>query len=163
ISGRFAATDSRKQHLQGRGEIMFCLKLGQHVKIILAALATLALTVGTSSSQVPTVVINFDELPNEGGIHLTGCADATVSGEVFHISSPAVPSGYSPDAICNHIGISQTSSGYLVDILESPGGPISDQVHIYQFVTQYTVIDFISDENQFVTGVPNAIVVETGN
>src|SRR4051812_18198264 len=48
-------------------------------------------------------VINFIELPNEGGIHMTASgfsfADATIPGETFHISSPIVPGGYTPDGI----------------------------------------------------------------
>ena len=146
---------------------MFSLQLGKHVKIVLVALATLALTAGSSSA---AVVINFDELPNDAGIHLTGLdfaanpIDVTKLGsETFHISTPAVPGGYSPDAILSRIGISRTSAGFLVNILESAGGPISDQVWVHQFIPAFTVIDFISDPDQFVVGVnPFATVVETG-
>jgi hypothetical protein len=138
-------------------------------------LAVLALLLGSveqaKAAPIPVVTINFDELPNEAGIHLTGTdaggnpIDVTKLGsETFHISSPQVPSGYSPDAILSHIGISRTSSGYLVNILESADGPISDQVWVHQFIPQYTVIDFISDPAQFVTDViPFATVVETGD
>ena len=147
---------------------MFSLQLGQHIKTVLAALAMLALTAGSSSAGV---IINFDELLDEAGIELTGFDingtpfDVTKLGsEIFHISTPAVPSGYTPDAILSHIGISRTSAGFLINILESAGGPISDQVWVHQFIPLFTVIDFISDESQFVTGVqPFATVVETGN
>src|ERR1700730_13119615 len=103
---------------------MFSLQFGQHVKIVLAALATLALTAGSclaGPGAAAAVVINFDELLNEAGIHLTGFdfngnpIDVTKLGsETFHISSPSVPNGYSPDAILSHIGISMTSGGFLI-------------------------------------------------
>ena len=147
---------------------MFSIQFGKHLKTVLVALATLAFTAGNSSA---TVIINFDELPNEAGIHVTGVAfngslfDFTKLGsETFHISSPVVPPGYSPDAILSRIGISGSSAGFLVNILESAGGPISDQVWVHQFISQFTVIDFISDPAQFVSGVvPFATVVETGS
>ena len=132
----------------------------------LAVLATLALTAGSASADV---IISFVEQPN-GSIHLGGVdafgnvIDVTKpNSETFHISSPAVPQGYSPDAILSHIGISQTSNGYLVNILDRPGGPISDQVYVHQFIPAFTVIDFVSDPSQFFTGVtPFATAVETG-
>jgi hypothetical protein len=146
---------------------MFSLQLGRRLKIMIA-LATLALTAGSSSA---AVIINFDELPNETGIRLSGVAfdgtpfDVTKLGsETFHVSSPVVPAGYNPDAILSHIGITRTSAGYLVNILESAGGPISDQIWVHQFLPLFTVIDFISDPDQFVFGVDAfATVVETGS
>jgi len=48
---------------------MFSPQLGKLVKIWLVTLATLALTAGSPSA---AVLLNFNELPNEGGIHLTG-------------------------------------------------------------------------------------------
>jgi hypothetical protein len=143
---------------------MFSVTLGKNALIGLAVLATVSLTTRRATAEV----INFIELPNEGGITMTASGQSgpvgpvTVAGETFHVSSPAVPGGYTPDAIVSHIGISQTAAGYLVNILESPGGPISDQVHIFQFIPAFTVMDFISDPNQFVSGVANAVVVETG-
>ena len=145
---------------------MFSLHIRKH--LVLAAFTALAFTAGNSSA---AVVINFDELPNEAGIHLGGVAfdgsliNVTKLGsEIFHISSPAVPGGYSPDAILSHIGISRSGPDLLVNILESTGGPISDQVWVHQFAPLFTVIDFISDPAQFVLGVtPFATVVETGS
>src|SRR3954466_12272478 len=130
----------------------------------LLTLASLAFTASQSSAQE---VINFTELSNEGGVQMTasgpsGPVDATVPGETFHLSVPQIPPGYPADATVSHIGISRTSSGYLVNILESLGGPISDQVHIYQFIPMFTVIDFLSDPNDFVAGAADATVVETG-
>ena len=135
--------------------------------IVLVAFATLALTTGRASADV---IINFEELPNEGGIHLGGVdangnvIDVTkLDAESFHISSPAVPPGYAPDAILSQIGISRVSDGFLINILESDGGPISDQVYVHQFIPGFTVIDFISDPDQFFTGItPFATFVETG-
>jgi hypothetical protein len=142
---------------------MFARKIYRNCAVGLVALASLAFTASQSSADE---IINFVELPNEGGIHMTASgssfADVTIAGETFHISSPIVPGGYTPDAIVSHIGISRTASGYLVNILDSPGGPISDQVHIYQFIPQFTVIDFLSDPNDFVAGPADATVVETG-
>ena len=63
----------------------------------------------------------------------------------------------------SRIGISNTSAGFLVNILESTGGPLSDQVWVHRLDNLFTVIDFISDPSQFVTGVAVfATVVETG-
>jgi hypothetical protein len=137
--------------------------------VILAACLICLLTAGRASADV---IINFNELPLDRGIHLTGFQfdgtpiDVTKlnGAESFHISSPAVPPGYHPDAILSHIGISQTSNGYLVDILDNPGGTISDQVYVHQFIPAFSVIDFISSPDQFFTGIPPfATVVETGN
>jgi hypothetical protein len=117
------------------------------------------------ASPAAAVTLNFVELANEAGIVLTGdtTTGGTTTSEVFHVSSPLVPGGYSPDAIASHIGVSRTSGGFFVNILESVGGPISDQVHVYQFTSAFTVIDFISDPGEFVSGTPIATVVETGS
>src|SRR5262249_52244058 len=57
-----------------------------------------------------------------------------------------------------------SASYYLFDILESPGGPISDQVYVHTLTgARFTVIDFLSDPNTFVDLTPTATVVETGN
>jgi hypothetical protein len=144
---------------------MFSAKTRKRAVIGWAVLATFGLIPDPAAAEV----INFVELPNEGGITMSASGESgpvgpvTVPRETFHISSPSVPNGYTPDALVSHIGISRTVAGYLVDILESPGGPISDQVHIFQFIPQFTVMDFISDPDQFVTGItPDAVVVETG-
>jgi len=145
---------------------MFALRLRKHVEIVLIAVATLALTAGSSSA----VVINFDELPNEGGIHVTGDLDVNkANSETFRISAPncvSIP-GCNPDATLSGIG---TATEFLVNILESAGGPISDQVWVHRVGAEGgQVIDFISDDesqSSFVTGGPNAVVttmVETGS
>jgi hypothetical protein len=73
------------------------------------------------------------------------------------------------DATLNGIG---TQTEFLVNILESAGGPISDQVWVHRLATATAgaqVIDFISDDesqSQFVTGGAGAVVttvVETGS
>ena len=138
------------------------------VKTALAAVAALCLMgVGSASANV---VLNFDELANEAGIRFTGddgvgtTRDVTKLGaETFHLSSPTVPRGYPADTTLSHIGITALRGEILVNILESVGGPISDQVHVYRISTSFTVIDFISDPDLFVVGVtPFATVVETG-
>ena len=134
---------------------------------VLAGLVSGLLSIGSASA---AVVINFDELANDAGIHATGnngiggTFNVTKLGsEVFHLSSPAIPNGYAADATLSRIGISNTSAGFLVNILESVGGPLSDQVWVHRLNNIFTVIDFISDPTQFVTGVtPFATVVETG-
>jgi hypothetical protein len=116
------------------------------------------------------VVLNFVELPNEGGIHLTGDLDVTKLGsETFRVSAPGCVNivGCNPDATLNQI---DTNDEFLVNILESPGGPISDQVWVHRFLPDTLgslVIDFHSDDGTpFATGGPGAIVtsvVETGS
>lgn len=146
---------------------MFSMNLRYPLKWALAALTTLVLTAGNASA---AVVLNFIELANDAGIQLTGVnANGSLinvtklNSETFGISSPAVPNGYVPDAIVSRIGVSRTSQGFLVNILESVGGPLSDQVWVHVLGGAFTVIDFISDPAQFVTGVtPFATVVETG-
>ena len=115
-------------------------------------------------------VITFDELDNEAGIHAFGTNSAggifdvtKLGAETFHLSSPQVPHGYLADATLGRIGRSSARGGLLVNILESVGGAISDQVYVFQFSSSFTVIDFISDPDQFVTGVtPFATIVEDG-
>ena len=146
---------------------MFSKQLCKPLKWSLVALTALALTAGSASA---AVVLNFIELANEAGIQLTGVAFngglinvTKLNSETFAISSPAVPLGYVPDAIVSRIGISQTNPGILVNILESAGGPLSDQVWVHRLNGNFTVIDFISDPAQFVTGITaNFTVVETG-
>ena len=153
---------------------MFSDQPGKHVQTVLVALATLALTSGIS---LAAVTINFEELPNEGGIHLTGTAsDGTpiditkANSETFRISAPNCTSipGCNPDTTLNQIG---TASEFLVNILESAGGPLSDQVWVHRISSAAgsQVIDFISDnesQSSFVAGGPNAIIttmIETGS
>ncbi len=142
---------------------MLSLQLGKHLKIVLAALATLALTAGSASARV----VSFIELPNEAGIQMQaddGTDVTKLGSETFHLSSPSVPVGYPADATVSHIGISLSGGYYLADILESAGGPLSDQVFVHILNGLFTVIDFISDPDQFVTGVtPTVTVVETGS
>jgi hypothetical protein len=150
---------------------MFSLQLRKHVKFVLVALATFALTAGSSSA---AVTLNFIELPNEGGINLTGTDSAgtpidvsKLASETFRVSAPGCTSipGCNPDFTTGQIG---TASEFLVNILESAGGPLSDQVFVHRISTAggSQVIDFISDESPFVTAGPNttvSTVVETGN
>lgn len=145
---------------------MLSMRFCKPLKWALAALTTLVLTAGSASA---AVVLNFIELANEAGIQLTGVAfDGSLinvtklNSETFGISSPAVPAGYVPDAIVSRIGISRTSPGLLVNILESVGGPLSDQVWVHRLNGIFTVIDFISDPAQFVAGIADVTVVETG-
>ena len=144
---------------------MFSLALRKQVKTIPLAIATLALTAGSSSA----TTINFDELPAEAGIHLTGtdsgggAIDVTKLGsETFRISAPMC--GCSEDLSLNGIG---TATEYLVNIQESAGGPLSDQVHVFRLGGAGSqVIDFLSDPATFVAGGPNAVIstlVETGS
>jgi hypothetical protein len=152
--------------------VMFSMRFRKHVPIVLVALAMIALTAGSASADI---VLNFLELPNEGGIHLTGTAfdgtaiDVTLLGsEMFRVSAPgctAIP-GCNPNFTTNQIG---TGSEFLVNILESAaGGPLSDQIHVHRLTSAAgsEVIDFISDDGtQFQMAGPNAIVttlVETG-
>jgi len=136
--------------------------------INLVGLVTLACTGGNA---VADVIISFQELPNEGGVRLSGSDingtpfNVTKLGaETFFLSSPVVPSGYPADATLSHIGISQSGDYYLANILESPGGPLSDQVYVHRLFGNFTVIDFISDPAQFVTGLtPTTTTVETGS
>jgi len=148
---------------------MFSLQLRKHFKIELVALATLALTAGNSSADV---ILNFIELPN-GSIHLTGTEsngttiDQTkAAAEFFRVSAPGCVgiAGCNPDFTTGQIG---TPTEFLVNILESSGGPLSDQVFVHRLNAMggSQVIDFISDTG-FVTAGPATVVttvVETGS
>ena len=152
--------------------VTFSLYFRKHVQVVLVALAMIALSARSASA---AVVLNFLELPNEGGIHLTGTdsggnvIDVTLLGsETFRVSAPActmIP-GCNPNFTTNQIG---TQTEFLVNILESPGGPLSDQIHVHRLSSAdgSQVIDFISDdETPFDTVGPGAIVttlVETGS
>ena len=132
---------------------------------MLAAFAMLTMTAGSASA---SVILSFTQ-QLDGSIHLGGTDTfgnpinvTKPNSQTFHISSPVVPFGYTPDAILSHIGISQTSSGYLVDILQRPGGPVAAQVFVHQFIPQFTVIDFVTDPTQFFGGPPTVTVVATG-
>jgi hypothetical protein len=144
---------------------MFPLQLHKHLKTVSIAIATIALTAGSSSA----TTINFIELPGEAGIHLTGtdpggvAIDVTKLGsETFRISAPACSCG--ADFTLNGIG---TTTEFLVNILESAGGPISDQVHVFRLGGDGSqVIDFISDPAPFEIAGPGAVIttlVETGS
>src|SRR5438093_235694 len=81
----------------------------------LVALASVALTAGSASADV---IVTFQELADEAGIHATGSINGVgqfdvmkPNSETFHVSSPVVPSGYTPDAILSHIGVSQQNGG----------------------------------------------------
>jgi protein with PEP-CTERM/exosortase system signal len=136
---------------------------------ILALVSLLGLGITQSAS---AATLNWVELPNEGGVHFSATGmpfpypiiinNDVPGSETYHVSSPIVPPGYVPDAIASHIGISRTASYYLFNILERPGGPISDQVYVHQFIPAFTVIDFISDPSNFVDLAPTATVVEGG-
>jgi hypothetical protein len=144
---------------------MFSLVRRKHARTVSVAIATFALTTGSALA----TTINFDELPSEAGIHLTGAnsgggaIDVTKLGsETFRISAPGC--GCSEDFSLNGIG---TTTEYLVNILESPGGPVSDQVHVFRLGGGGSqVIDFISDPAPFEIAGPGAVVtsvVETGS
>jgi hypothetical protein len=136
--------------------------------INLAALAALACTGGNAAA---SVIINFQELPNGSGVHLTGFDingtpfDFSKPGaETFFLSSPIIPSGYPADATLSHIGISSSGDYYLANILQSPGGPLEAQVYVHRLFGIFTVMDFIADPAQFVTGLtPTTTTVASGN
>src|SRR5215467_7297438 len=116
---------------------MFPLQLRKRVTTVSVALATVALTGGSSFA----TTINFAELPNEAGIHVTTDVgnDVTKLAETIRISAPNCNCG--ADFSLNGIG---TTTEYLVNILESAGGPLSDQVHVYRLGGDGSqVIDFI--------------------
>ena len=152
--------------------VTFSLYFRKNVQIALVALALIALAARSASADV---VLNFLELPNEGGIHLTGTdsggnvIDVTLLGsETFRVSAPGctmIP-GCNPNFTTNQIG---TQTEFLVNILESPGGPLSDQIHVHRLTSAggSQVIDFISDDGTpFDNAGLGAIVttlVETGN
>jgi len=149
---------------------MFSLQVRQYLQVVSVALAMIAFTLDSASA---VVTLNFLELPNEGGIHLTGTASngtpinlTLLGSETFRVSAPgctAIP-GCNPNFTTNQIG---TDTEFLVNILESPGGPLSDQIHVHRIsdTEGSQVIDFISDGAPFHVAGPGAIVttlVETG-
>jgi hypothetical protein len=145
---------------------MFPLQLRNHVKTVSVAIATLALTAVSSSA----TTINFIELPGEAGIHVTGTQDpgavpfdvTKLGSETFRITNPDCM-GCNADFTLEAIG---TNSEYLVNILETAGGPLSDQVHVFRPFGPGTIaIDFISDPGPFINAGPGAVIttlVETG-
>lgn len=140
---------------------MFPRHFRKHVATVSVAIATIAFTAGRSSA----TTINFDELPDDAGIHVTTNAgnDVTKLGsETFRISAPMCSCG--ADFSLSGIG---TSTEYLVNILESPGGLLSDQVHVFRLGGDGSqVIDFLSDPATFETAGPGAVIttlVETGS
>jgi hypothetical protein len=130
---------------------------------ILCVLAVASVWPGGTASAGP--IINFIELPNEAGIHLTGFdafgnpIDVTKLGaEAFHLAATGIAG---VDAVVKQIGTRRTETEFLINILESVGGPISDQVWVHHF--PFMSIDFFSDPSEFVTDVePFATFVETG-
>ena len=149
---------------------MFSRHIPQHLQLVSIALAMIALAAGSASA---LVTLNFIESPNEGGITLTGTDSNGVpinvplpGSEFFRVSAPGctVIAGCNPNFTTMQIG---TDTEFLVNILESPGGPLSDQIHVHRLTTAggSQVIDFISDGAPFQTAGPGAIVttlVETG-
>ena len=139
---------------------MSALQLRKHVEVVLVAVATLALTAGNSSA----VVINFEEFP-DGSIHVTGDANVVKpAAETFRISAPNCNCG--ADITLGQIG---TATEFLVNILDSAGGPISDQVWVHRVsaAAGSQVIDFHSEDgNPFATGGTDVVMtsrVETGS
>jgi hypothetical protein len=145
---------------------MFSQRLGKHVQIVLAALATLAFTAG-SSRAVP-ITLDFTELAGGAGIHLTGTdssgnpIDVTKAlAETFRVSAMGCACG--ADLALSQIG---TMTEFLVNIVESPGGPISDQVWVHRLGGEGSqVIDFLSDQPPVTPGAGALVseVVETGS
>src|SRR5215510_1434127 len=149
---------------------MFSLQVRQYLQVVSVALAMIAFTLDSASA---VVTLNFLELPNEGGIHLTGTASngtpinlTLLGSETFRVSAPGCSAiqGCNPNFTTNQIG---TDTEFLVNILESPGGPLSDQIHVHRIsdTEGSQVIDFISDGAPFHVAGPGAIVttlVETG-
>jgi hypothetical protein len=150
----------------------FSLFIRKNVLNFLVALALIALAARSASADVD---LNFIELPNDAGIHLTGTdaagnpIDITKLGsQTFRVSAPgctAIP-GCNPDFTTGAVG---TLTGpFLVNILD-PGGPLSDQIYVHRIGEQGSqVIDFISDESgvPFFTPAPGDVVttlVETGS
>src|SRR5215510_10446547 len=149
---------------------MFSLQVRQYLQVVSVALAMIAFTLDSASA---VVTLNFLELPNEGGIHLTGTASngtpinlTLLGSETFRVSAPGCSAiqGCNPNFTTGQIG---TQTEFLVNILESPGGPLSDQIHVHRLTSAggSQVIDFISDGAPFHVAGPGAIVttlVETG-
>ena len=147
---------------------MFSVELRKHVQTVSVAIAILALTASSSSA----TTINFIELPGEAGIHLTGTdttgaspvpIDVTKLGsETFRIAAPNCNCG--ADFSLSGIG---TGTEFLVNILDSAAGPLSDQVHVFRLGGDGSqVIDFISDPAAFEVARPGAVIttlVETGS
>jgi hypothetical protein len=154
---------------------MFSVELRKHIETVSVAIAMLAWTASSSSA----TTINFIELASEAGIHLTG-TDTTggtgglpidftkLGSETFRITNPNCtgPGGVSCNADFTLNGIG-TDTEFLVNILESAGGPLSDQVHVFRpFGAGTIAIDFLSDPATFLSPGPSAVIttlVETGS
>src|SRR5215467_3682165 len=124
-------------------------------------MALLALTKGWSWSRC----IHFIRLPWAACTRLSsdyGNDNTPLGSETSRISAPMCNCG--EDFSLSGIG---TATEYLVNILESAGGPISDQVHVFRLGGAGSqVIDFISDPAPFEIAGPGAVittVVETGS
>lgn len=142
--------------------------------MLLPAGLSLALLLANSASAA--VTINFIELPNEGGIHVTTTDasvpthDITKNAEPARVATISFAVMGSADLYMTHIGVTHLGPGFsvLVNILESPGGPLSDQIWLHlmgpdQFQNAATVIDFISDPSQFNISTSPAAIVEHGS
>ena len=69
-------------------------------------------------------------------------------------ASPVIPTGYAADATFSRIGPSVQGGESLVNIImENDGVTLSTQVWVQRIGNLFTVIDFISDPDQFVAGV----------
>jgi len=85
------------------GRLMFLQQLGKHVKIGFVALATL---VWAASSSSAAVLLDFQELPNEEGVHLTGTEangspiDVTLTGSSRPGSAADWPAMIFPVKLC---------------------------------------------------------------
>jgi hypothetical protein len=137
-------------------------------RLALIAALSVCLVAG-AKAQVSQTTINFVELSNNF-VQATGAntAGGTLNAvganpEVFHLSTPSIPFGYPADATLSHIGLSRSAIYYLANIYDSPGGPLSDQVYVYQYSEAFTVMDFISDPSMFVSLSPTSSVIETGS
>ena len=114
-------------------------------------------------------LITFDELA-DGSISVTIDALAPrikPNAESYRLCVPSLGTTNGCDSTISLIGISFTADFYLFNILESAGGPLSDQVYVHRIPGACangfcTVIDFISDPAQFINLQANATVVETG-
>lgn len=143
---------------------MFPRLLSKIVQSVLVTVATLAFTAG--SSLAGPITLDFTELPN-GNIELTGTDSSgnpidviKPASETFRVSAPNC--NCSQDFSLNQIG---TSSEFLANIVESAGGPLSDQVWVHRLGgTGSQVIDFLSDQPPATPGAGAVVttLVETG-
>src|SRR5215472_2375834 len=144
---------------------MISLDFSKQVPTFLVALATLVLA--ASSASAGPITLDFNELLN-GDLELTGtdstgaAIDVTKpASETFRVSAPNC--ACSEDFSLNQIG---TSTEYLVNIFESDGVTLSDQVWVHRLGGAGSqVIEFFSDLPAVTPGAGAVIssVVETGS